>query len=108
MAANRPGGSSNSTLYFIVGALIIAVLIIGWFVMGKKKETPAPAPAATEAPAPALQLNVPVLSESAPAIFTNAYSKSPVQAGAVSVAEIFVQPMFSAPRATRTLGPVLD
>ena len=36
MAANRPGGSSNSTLYFIVGALIIAVLIIGWFMYGRQ------------------------------------------------------------------------
>src|SRR5215470_3243520 len=44
MSANRPGGSSNSTLYFIVGALIIAVLIIGWFMYGKKGETSSPTP----------------------------------------------------------------
>ena len=34
---NRPGGprrDSNNTLYFIVGALVIAVLIIGWFMYG--------------------------------------------------------------------------
>ncbi len=31
-----PGGprGSNNTLYFIVGALVIAVLIIGWFMYG--------------------------------------------------------------------------
>ena len=41
MAANRPGeGSSNSTLYFIVGALIIAVLIIGWFMYGREGASP--------------------------------------------------------------------
>ena len=38
MAANRPGGSNN-TLYFIVGALVIAVLIIGYFMYGGD-ETP--------------------------------------------------------------------
>ena len=33
---DRPPGqkSSNNTLYFIVGALVIAVLIIGWFMYG--------------------------------------------------------------------------
>ncbi len=53
MADNRPSGSNN-TLYFIVGALIIIVLVIGWFMYGREKPmAPAPEPAATEAPAPA-------------------------------------------------------
>jgi hypothetical protein len=63
MADNQPRGSNN-TLYFIVGALVIAVLIIGWFIYGRDGTEPvsdtmtteepmAPEPApATEPPAP--------------------------------------------------------
>ena len=32
--------SSNNTLYFIVGALVIAVLIIGWFMYGGSDSAP--------------------------------------------------------------------
>lgn len=36
---NRPGGprdprGSNNTMWFIIGALVLAVLIIGWFMYG--------------------------------------------------------------------------
>lgn len=70
MVDNRPGGpprgSSNNTLYFIVGALVIAVLIIGWVIYGRDGGTepasdattteepmaPEPAPSAEPAPPP--------------------------------------------------------
>jgi len=58
----KPSGSNN-TLYFIVGALVVAVLIIGWFMYGGDEtpdavettiETPAePTPAPEPMPAPA-------------------------------------------------------
>ena len=61
----KPSGSNN-TLYFIVGALVVAVLIIGWFMYGSDDEMPdavettietpaepaAPAPEPMPAPAP--------------------------------------------------------
>ena len=55
MADNRPGGprSSNNTMYLIVGALVIAVLIIGWFMYGRGGETASPpTPTATEPATP--------------------------------------------------------
>jgi hypothetical protein len=51
---NRPGGprpSSNNTLYFIVGALVIAVLIIGWFMYGGDDADDADVNVTTEQPA---------------------------------------------------------
>ena len=43
--------SSNSTLYFIVGALVIAVLIIGWVMYGGEEAPPEPAATTTTEPA---------------------------------------------------------
>src|SRR5688572_11353353 len=51
---NRPGGprkDSNNTLYFIVGALVIAVLIIGWFMYGGDEAGDADVNVTTEEPA---------------------------------------------------------
>jgi hypothetical protein len=48
----RDPRGSNSSLYFIVGALVVAVLIIGWFLYGGNAADPvAGTGAATEAPA---------------------------------------------------------
>jgi hypothetical protein len=63
-----PRGSNNS-LYFIVGALVIAVLIIGWFMYGGETATdPADVDVTTEEPAaPAGDTNVTVTPAPEPA-----------------------------------------
>lgn len=63
-----PRGSNNS-LYFIVGALVIAVLIIGWFMYGGETATDATdVDVTTEEPAaPAGDTNVTVTPAPEPA-----------------------------------------
>jgi hypothetical protein len=83
----REPRGSNNTLYFIVGALVIAVLIIGWFMYGGDEpdgvddvtveESAAPAgdtnvtvdtdPPAAEPAAPAAEPAAPAAEPAAPA-----------------------------------------
>ena len=62
----KPSGSNN-TLYFIVGALVVAVLIIGWFMYGGEDEMPDTVETTIETPAePAAPLEPAPAPEPAP------------------------------------------